>query len=282
MIVSVLRKEARNNLKGKWKKALLIMLLFYMITILIGVAANWIALNTTFGMIAIILNIVITVSLNYGILVSFIKLKRNEKTNCAYFIYYAITYGGKIWKIIGKIFVNLLLYILPLLLFLYLMITEFISLYYGYGMRLSYFVEILGVILFSVLLCMKVLYYSLNNYILYDNEKHKVKEILKESERLMKNHRWDFLKMNLSFAGWFILGIAFCAGIIALMYFVFKIQSLYLLYIAYIPAIFLLPYVYITTICFYDNLVYNNPRPKEEENDTKQSKKSKKKSNKKK
>lgn len=277
MIVSVLRKEARNNLKGKWKKALLIMLLFYMITILIGIAANWIALNTTFGMIAIILNIVITVSLNYGILVSFIKLKRNENINCAYFIYCAIAYGGKIWKIIGKIFVNLLLYILPLLLFLYLMITEFISLYYGYGMRLSYFVEILGVILFSVLLCMKVLYYSLNNYILYDNEKHKVKEILKESERLMKNHRWDFLKLNLSFIGWFVLGILFSVALVLVLIFVANIKSLLLVYIVYIPLIFLMPYTYITSVFFYDNLLYNNPKNKENITNNKKKKANKKK-----
>lgn len=263
MIVSVLRKEARQNLKGKWKKALLIMLLFFTVNMLITFFTYWISANTTYGMFSLILNIVITVSLNYGLLASFIRLKRNEKVNCIYPIYYASKDSEKVWKVIGRMLLKLSGYIFVWMLSLYLMITEFISLYHGYGMRLSYFIEILCVIIFSVLISMKMLYYSLNNNVLYDNRKDKAKEILKESERLIKNHRWDFVKMNLSFTGWFLLGILFSASIIAIMFFVFKVQNLYIIYIAYIPLIFLMPYIQITNICFYDNLVFNNPKPKD-------------------
>ena len=277
MNISALRKEARQNLKGKWKKRLLIMLLFYLINILMGLIVNWFALNTTYGILTSILNIVIVVSLSYGILVSFVKLKRNGKVSCFDFIYYAFLNGGKIWRIIGRIFVRLLIYIIPLILFVYLMITEFISLYNGYGMRLSYIIEILAVIFFSVLLSMKSLYYSLNNYILCDNENYKIREILKESERLMKNHRWDFLKMNISFSGWFIIGILISIALILLFVFVFNINSLLLFYIGYIPLIFLLPYIYTTTVCFYDNLLYNNPKPKQERVSRKKKKSNKKK-----
>lgn len=264
MIVSLLRKEARENLKGKWKKGFIIMFLFYIINILTGTITTWIATTTPYGLIALVLNIAITIPLNYGLLVSFIKLKRNEEVNYFHFVYYAIIDLEKVWKVLGKLILKLLPYIMALTLFAYLMITEFVSLYYGNGMRLSYIVEILGVILFSVLLSMKALYYSLNNYILYDNTTDKAKEILKESQRLMTNHRWDFLRMNLSFTGWFILGLIFSVGIILLLLFVAKIESTFLFYITYIPQVFLMPYMYITTVYFYDNLVYNNPKQKQD------------------
>lgn len=257
MIVSKLRKEAKEDLKGKWKEALLIMLLFFAITYLLTFFTYWISKNTTYGFFASILNIVIKVPLGYGLLVCFTKLKRNEKVNCIHLIYYAYKDANKVWQIIGRIVWKLSGYIFVWILSLYLMITELVSLYYGNGMRISYVIEILSVIIFSVLICMKMLYYSLTNNILYDNKKYKTKEIVKESERLMKNHRWDFVKLNLSFAGWFLLGTVVSIGIILLLYFMAKIQSAHLIYIAYIPLIFLLPYVNTSNICFYSKLLEN-------------------------
>lgn len=263
MIVSVLRKEARQNLKGKWRQALLIMLVYTILTLLLSSIVYWFSTNTSYGGIITILNIVINVVLGYGLTVSFIRLKRNEKVDYFNFIYYATKDFKKVSKIIGRLALKLSAYFILLILFLYLTITELISLYYGYGMRLSYIVEILGVFIFTTLVTMKSLYYSLNNYILYDNKEYKTKEILKESERLMQNHRWDFFKMNLSFAGWIVLGIAFSIGIIALLFICSYINILLFTYIAYIPLIFIMPYMQVTTICFYDNLLHNNPKVKE-------------------
>lgn len=271
MIVSVLRKEARDNLKGKWKKALLIMLLFYTVNTIITLITNWIIENTTYGLVALVVNVITTTALSYGLLASFIKLKRNEKFNCLYFIYYAVRDSGKVWRNIGRIILKLLLSIIALILFLYLMIAEFVSYYNGYGMRLTFIVEILGVIGFSIWIGLRILYYSLNNYVLYDNKDYKAKEILKESERLMKNHRWDFVRMYLSFTGWFVLGLLFCVALILILVLVAKINISYVLYVVYIPLIFLLPYIQMTNICFYDNLLYNNPKP----NDNKENRKKK-------
>jgi len=281
MVVSILRKEARGILKGKWKKAILMMVTFFLTTILLGFGRDWIAANTPYGLFATILNMVITICLNYGILASFIKLKRDEKINCLHFIYYAGRDAEKVWKNIGRLIFRTLGYIIIIVLFAYLIITEVISLIYGGGVRLSFFVEIIVFIAATVFFVMKVLYYSLNNYVLYDNRQDKAKQILNESERLMKNHRWDFVKMTLSFAGWFILGTIFSVGIILALYFFAKINCFELIYISYIPLITFLPYMYITTVCFYDNLLYNNPKPKEEVNNTKKDKKKSKKKSKK-
>lgn len=280
MVISVLRKEARNNLTGKWKKAILMMLTFFIVTFILSFINSWISSNTQYGMFANILSVVITICLNYGLMGSFIKLKREEKVNILHFIYYAGRDAEKVWKLIGRLLLRMLLYIIGFLLAIYLVITECISLYYGYGVRLSFFIEIIALIAITIFLCINMLYYSLNNYILFDNKELKAKGILNESKRLMTKHRWDFIKLNLSFSGWFILGTLFSVTIILALYFFAGINNYALLYISYIPLIFLLPYLYITTTCFYDNLLYNNPKPKEDEINNKK-KKSKKKNKKK-
>ena len=279
MIISVLKKEAKNNLKGKWKKVILMMFVFFIVTLILTILKDLIAVKTQYGLLATIVNIAITLTLNYGILASMVKIKRNEKVNCFHFIYYAFRDGEKAWRVLGRLLLRMLLYIIALVLSGYLVITEIVSLCYGYGMRLSFFVEIIAFIAFTIMFCKCVLYYSLNNYILYDNNKWKTKEILNESKRLMTNHRWDFLKLNLSFVGWFILSTIFSVGIILALYFFANIRYYELIYISYIPLIVLLPYIYISHTCFYDNVLYNNPKSKEEANTQKTKKKSKKKKN---
>lgn len=275
MIVSILRKQARENLKGKWKKVILMMLVFFALTILLSYLKDWLVINTPYGLISNIINAVIVVALNYGILVSFIRIKRDEKINCFHFIYYAARDFEKVWKVIGRMLLRLLVYIISLLLLGYIIITEIVSLYLGNGIRLSFFVEIIAFIALTIFFCMKMLEYSVNNYILFDNKEDKAKNILNESKRLMKGHRWDFVRMYLSFSGWYILGLIFSVGIILLLYFYAKINTYYLLYISYIPLIFLMPYMYVTSSYFYDNLLYNNPKPKEEENNKNKTKKKK-------
>lgn len=269
MIVSQLRKEAREKLKGKWKNAILFMLIFYISSILISYIFTLISFETRYGIIISIFRTIITTGLNYGIICSFIKLKRNEKVNFLHFIVYAIKYTEKVWKIIGRFLLRLIWYIIGFLLSIYLVIIECISLYNGYGVRLSFFIEIICLILLTILLVKEMLYYQLNNYILFDNEGWKSKQILNESKRLMKNHRWDFIKLIFSFIGWQILGTIFCCGIILALYFFFNINNIKVFYILYIPLIFLTPYINITKICFYDNLLYNNPRLKNDEQNIK-------------
>lgn len=276
MIVSVLRKEARENLKSKWKKAFFMMFTFYIVTILIEILKSWLIYVTQYNIFVNILGVITNVVINYGLLVAFIKLKRNEKVNVLHFIYFAARDTEKVWKLIGRLVLKLLIPFILLLIFLYLSVVDFVSLYYGYGVRLSFFIEIIATLGIGIYIAMKSLYYSLMNYVLCDNIDWKAKDVLKESKRLMQSHRWDFIKLNLSFAGWFLLAIVFNVIIILALIIVLKTYSYYYLYISYIPMTFLFPYLYTTMACFYDNLLYNNPRPKEEETVKKSKKKNKK------
>ena len=56
-----------------------------------------------------------------------------------------------------------------------------------------------------------VLYnYSLFAYLLIDDPNKKVKAALKESHSMMKGHRFHLFTLQLSFLGWFLLGISSC------------------------------------------------------------------------
>lgn len=272
MIIRQLKKEAIEKLKGKWKKAILFMIIFYITNILISYIVSWVSSQTTYGMIINIFRIVVIVALNYGIVGSFIKIKRDEKVNFLHYIFYAGRDVEKVWRTIGRLLLRFIWYILGFLLAAYLVITECISLYYGYGVRLSFFIEIICFIFITIFFVKEMLYYALNNYIIFDNKEWKAKEILNESKRLMKNHRWDFIKLNLSFIGWQVLGMTFSIGLILCLYFFLNINNYALLYISYIPLIFLSPYTYTTTICFYENILYNNPKPKDNEINSKKTK----------
>ena len=286
MIASVIRKEARGNLKGKWKKSILMLIIFYITQALITFLISLLGKVFKQPLLLFILNIMITIALNYGLLVSFIRLKRNEKVNYLHFIYYAVKDLEKVWKVIGRLLLRLLIYIVGLVLSMYLLIIETVSLCYGYGVTIAFFVGIIGTIIFSILLTMNVLYYQLNNYILYDNNTWKAKQILNESKRLSTNHRWDIFKLIFSFAGWYTLAFIFDVAIILLMYFILGLNTnliqyieyiKYFIYITYLPMIFLSPYVDISKICFYDVLKANNPRKEDEEIKINKNKKSKKK-----
>lgn len=82
----------------------------------------------------------------------------------------------------------------------------------------------------------KGLLYVLSYYIAYDNPEMTAKDAVQKSEDLMKGNRWKFFVLQLSFIGWAILAcITFGIG-----YF------------------WLIPYMMITFICFYEALLNKN------------------------
>lgn len=62
-------------------------------------------------------------------------------------------------------------------------------------------------LLFIVPGILKSLSYSMTFYILAENPDFKAKQAMDESESLMKGHRWEYFKLNLSFIGWFVLSL---------------------------------------------------------------------------
>lgn len=80
MVSSDIRKEARASLKGKWGKAALIILVYALITYALQLIANLIPF------IGSIVLLVIEIPIAYGIVVSFMKLKRGEEVSTIGFL----------------------------------------------------------------------------------------------------------------------------------------------------------------------------------------------------
>ena len=197
MKTKIFKQEAKKSLKGKWKKSFLMVLVFFITQLLTSLLIGWLMFKTQYDLILAAISIIIMPTLGYGLIASFIKLKREEKVNCFSTLYYAIRDLDKVWKVLGKFIFKMLIIIIPLILCAYLLVVQIVSFAIGYGIDISFFVGLFGTITFGILLVTQMLYYSLNNYILYDYNDLKAKEVLKKSKELMKYNRWNLFKLAL-------------------------------------------------------------------------------------
>lgn len=94
---------------------------------------------------------------------------------------------------------------------------------------------IIGIVLFIaslVYLVITALYYNLSYMIAFDNETMEGKKVVEESKKLMSGNRCKLILLKLSFIGWAILSI----------------------FTLYIGLLWLIPYIQVSTICFYEAL----------------------------
>ena len=235
MTSSDLRKNAREALNGKWGKAALLTLVYAVITFVISFVLNLIPF------IGSIASFVISVPLSYGILVSFIKLKRNEEINYTDFLTIGFSSFGKIWAVFGNMVLKLIIPVVLVVVFIMLMTFSGIGAGVGIAFKSASattgfaglaIIGAIGYIASLIYLVVKSYYYCLSYYILYDNQDKTGKEIVEQSEKLMKGNRWKFFWLGLTFIGWSILaGFTFGIGMFWLM-----------------------PYIMVTFVCFYESL----------------------------
>lgn len=238
MTSSELRTNARESLKGKWGKAALITLTYVIINCVIGFILAFIPF------IGGILVTVISLPLSYGLLVTFMKLKRNEEVSYLDFLNIGFSNFGKVWGVFGNMVLKL---IVPIILaVVFIMLLTFSGIGAGVGMAFKStsaitsfsglaLIGMIGYIISIIYLMIKSFYYTLSYYILYDNPNKTSKEIVEESKKLMTGNRWSFFWLGLTFIGWVIL-----------TYFTLGIGTLWLI-----------PYIMVTFVAFYEALAGN-------------------------
>jgi len=145
---------------------------------------------------------------------------------------------------------------------------------YGKTVWLGILLDIF-VLLWSVLLIIpgiiKSISYSMSYYILADNPSITAKEAIKESERIMKGHKWDFFVLGLSFVGWFFLIISLllicviilCIPILGDLWLLIPLPLLIIIvasvFIALIATlVYMFPYINITYANFYESIKKEN------------------------
>ena len=236
MVASEIKANARKALAGKWGKAAILTLVYSIIVFVINFVCRLIPI------VGGIILFVISTPISYGLLVSFMKLKRDEDVNYTDFLNFGFSSFSKVWGVLGNIVLKMILPICLLVIFIILLvvslggsiasaiIAESSSGVAGFGFLA--FVSVIGYIASLIYVIVKGFLYSLSYYILNDNPNMTGKEIVGMSENLMKGNRWKFFWLGLTFIGWAILaGFTFGIGMLWLM-----------------------PYIMVSMVCFYEDL----------------------------
>ena len=118
------KNEARKALAGKWGKGALIALCYSIVEGAISAIQNigQNAGNNTLQLILSILAFIISVPLSYGLLISFIKLKRDEEVNTFDFLTEGFSNFSRAWLVALNVFVKMLLPVILIVLSLILLL----------------------------------------------------------------------------------------------------------------------------------------------------------------
>lgn len=243
MVLSEIRKSAREALTGKWGKGALITFIYMLFEFALGAIGGQTE-NIPFISLAVsIATIVISIPISYGLIISFMKLKRDEEVKCYSFITDGFANFTRSWKIAGNVLLKMWL---PILLYVIATIVLVAAVSVGTVAGIAtqsgsviVIASTIGIALFIaafIFLFVKSLYYALVYMVAYDNETLEPKDIVEESKNLMAGHRGKYVLLQLSFIGWVILSI----------------------FTLYIGLLWLVPYMQVALICFYEALKDKN------------------------
>lgn len=246
MVASQIRAKARESLQGKWGKAALLTLVYSLITFAISFVANLIP------MVGSIILFVIQLPISYGLLVSFMKLKRGEEVGYTEFLSLGFSSFGRVWGVFGNMILKMIIPIALLIVFLVVMIFGFSGSIVGIAAESSAatvgfsgigIIGLIGYIVALIYTVVKGYLYSLSYYILRDNENMSNKEVVEESARLMMGNRWRFFWLPITFIGWIILSA----------------------FTLYIGMLWVMPYMMVAFVCFYEDVAEKTATPKAED-----------------
>lgn len=203
------RANARENLKGKWKTAILITLVYALLFFMFGIIET---LLPVLGVIFKIVSIIIEVPLTFGLWTSYMKLYNGEEVNVFDFLNLGFANFSKSWSIIFQIALKL---ILPMVSVIVSLIVMFIG-SIGYSDQVSYYnggafvvilIGLFALVGSAIWAYTKSYYYKLSYFIAIDDPSLSTKEIVNIGEKLMNKKRGKLFDLELSFLGWG-LGIA--------------------------------------------------------------------------
>ena len=250
MSITEIKKEARDALKGNWGKAVCIILAYMLFTFALGFVEGFFEGNTVLFFLIEIAVLVISMPLSFGLLISFMKLKRGEDVKSFGFLKDGFSRFGKSWGIWWHTFVRLLLPMVCLILIAILM--TFLTIFAN-SLNTATVATSTGSILsiLSTVIYIATLIYVVSRaflYILaynigYDNSELSSKDCVLKSETLMKGNRGTYFLLELSFIGWAILAV-FTLGI---------------------GLLWLAPYMQVAAICFNDRFAKPEVKTVEEE-----------------
>lgn len=231
---SEIRREARECLRGRWGKAIGMILLYTLIT---GAISSVIG---AFGLI-------ITVPMAFGFAGQMLKFTRKEEVGICDYFSIGFDNFGKAWSIFGytllKILVPFIAYAVVIIGFLVGMAVAGST---G-GSEIFIAVSLVCIIAFIAVyiwLFSVILLYEYTDYVGNNKPELTGKEVVEESARLMRGNRWKFIGFSLSFIGWMFLSmLTFGIGFI-----------------------WLIPYMEVASVKFFESLIGNTDTSVVEDN----------------
>ena len=243
---SEIRKEAREALSGKWGKAVCIVLAYMLFVFALGMVEGLFVEIPYIYLIIEIAVLVISMPLSFGLIISFMKLKRGEDVKTFGFIKDGFARFGKSWGIWFHTFIRLLLPIICLILIIVLMgVLISVNVISG-NASVSVVLAIAAVVLYIatiIYVVSRAYLYVIAYNIGYDNPELSSKACVLKSEAFMKGNRGSYFLLELSFIGWAILACLTLG----------------------IGMLWLAPYMQVAAICFYDRLAKPQSKIIEEE-----------------
>ena len=239
---SEIRREARESLRGKWGKAVCILLAYFVFAFALGLVEG---LFEETGFIFFLIELavlIISMPLSFGLIISFMKLKRGENVKSFGFIKDGFANFAKSWGIFWHTFIRMLLPIACIVL-----VAILLAFSIGFGVASGNYVLTIAIVaLYIATLIYAVsrgLLYAVAYNIGYDNPELSSKDCVLKSEALMKGNRGSIFLLELSFIGWAILAV-FTLGI---------------------GYLWLAPYMQVAFVCFYERLAKPEVKKIEEE-----------------
>ena len=249
MSISKIRENARKALSGKWGKGALITLAYLAFFFVVGFIVGLLGEESLIGSLADLASSIIQVPLVLGLSYAFIKLKRNEEVKAFDYLTLGFSNFGRAWKIGLRTLLKLIKPFLCLIgSILLISLSSGIIIYNSAltvtgsdgGLEIVFLILMLvGLVSYVVSLIYIViasLLYSLTTYIAYDNPDMTALEITNKSAQMMKGNRGKLFGLELSFIGWAILAICSLG----------------------IGYLWLLPYMQVAVVCFYEHLSGKN------------------------
>ena len=244
MKIKEIKEQAKVGLTGNLFKSIFITLFYTIITILFAflsgkLNSHLLHANTT--IITILINLIL-LPFSYGVLSSLINIFKGKKVAYTEFINISLLNYSKIIKLFLSLFLRILPFMFIVATFLVLINTNFNNIIINYIALILSFITL-------VILLIKILDYIFVLFINYDNPKLSCKEIISKSKSIIKNNKFKYLLLILSFILWFIIIVLINR---LLMYFISDITIIS--YINSIMIAFITPMITISQYIFYDNL----------------------------
>lgn len=204
-----IKKAALSQLN--WKKAFTVSSIFVLTNLALSYGLEYL-INLTvnlpiFNIAVNIIYMLIFIPLSFGFISTISKMCKSENFTATTIFNEAILNFSKtiavFLRTLIKIIIPSVIIILANILILFVVtknipITEANLSGYSLLIALISSVVAIGIAIISIP-------YSLSSYILADNKNMTSKEIIEKSATLMKNQRWNFIKLIISFLGWFLI-----------------------------------------------------------------------------